>query len=152
MTVSQLVTALQQELAQLEAELKADPSYRKATRIRELLADYVGQAQPQTEPQTVLPQTSPIHIYRRMAMPRSKKALIKDEIKKLLLSGPTHRKKILEVLESKGLMGHEKNPMASLAAYLTAFSDSFINNGSGTWSIREPTQDPRREPTSEQAA
>jgi hypothetical protein len=143
MPVTQLVTALQQELAQLEAELKADPRYRKATRIRELLADYIGQAQPQT----VSAQTSPIRIHRGIGLPRSKKALIKVEVEQLLLSGPTHRKKILEVLESKGLMGHEKDPMASLAAYLTAFSDNFVNNGSGTWSIRESSQAPKREPT-----
>jgi hypothetical protein len=60
--------------------------------------------------------------------------------------------KILEILLSKGLMGHEKDPMASLAAYLTAFSNDFVNNGSGTWSIREPTQAPTRKPTREQAA
>jgi hypothetical protein len=131
--VSQLIAALQQELAQLE---------RKATRIRELLADYVGEAKPQalaTQPKAMSAQTSPIRFQSGIPVPRSKKALIKDEIEQLLLSGPTHRKKILEVLESKGLMGHEKDPMASLAAYLSAFSDNFINDGSGTWSIREQT-------------
>ena len=150
--MSQLVTALQQELAQLEAELNADPRYRKATRIRELLADYLGQEQPQAlarQPQAVSAQTSPIRILTGIPVPRSKKALVKNEIEQLLSEGPTHRKKILEVLESKGLMGHEKNPMASLAAYLSAFSDNFINDGFGTWSIREPTQTRMRKPPPE---
>jgi hypothetical protein len=51
-----------------------------------------------------------------------------------------HRKKILEILQSKGLMGLEKDPMASLAAYLSAFSDNLDNNGSGIWSIRKNPQ------------
>jgi hypothetical protein len=72
------------------------------------------------------------------------------EIEQLLSEGPMHRKKILAILQSKGLMGHEKNPMASLAAYLSDFSDNFVNDGSGTWSIREPMRERKLPP--EQAA
>ena len=146
-----LVTVLQQELIQLEVELKNDPRYRKATRIRELLADYQAHprglaAQSSAVPVSPPPPAAPPPM--REPGPRlSKKALIKNEIEQLLLyEGPTHRKKILEILQSKGLMGHEKDPMASLAAYLSAFSDNFVNNGTGTWSVRE------RKPTPEQAA
>jgi hypothetical protein len=145
--VSQLIAALQQELAQLE---------RKATRIRELLADYADQAQPQAlaaQSQMVAAQGS-MPLPLREAGPRpSKKALIKNEIEQLLLSkGPTHRKEILAILEFRGLMGHEKDPMASLAAYLSAFSDNFVNDGSGTWSIREPTKAQMRKPIPDNAA
>ena len=105
-SVTQLVTALQQELAQLEAELKADHRYRKATRIRELLADYVDQVQPQefsAKTQTVSTQTSTSLTLRETGPRLSKKALIKNEIEQLLISeGPTHRKKILETSTIKG--------------------------------------------------
>jgi hypothetical protein len=37
-------------------------------------------------------------------------------------------------------MGHEKDPMGSLAAYLSALSDKFDNDGLGTWSIRKNPQ------------
>ncbi len=154
--MTQLVTALQQELAQLEAELKADHRYRKATRIRELLADYVDQVQPQefsAKTQTVSTQTSTSLTLRETGPRLSKKALIKNEIEQLLISeGPTHRKKILETLQSKGVMGHEKNPMQALATALSGFSDNFINNGSGVWSIREPMQVRNRKPAPEKAA
>jgi hypothetical protein len=153
--VSQLVTALQQELAQLETELKADPRYRKATRIRELLADYVDQAQPQAlaaQSQTTSAQSSTTLSLRETGRRLSKKALIKNEIEQLLLSeGPKHRKQILEILQSKGLMGHEKNPMQALATVLSGFSEDFVNDGSGIWSIREPMRVRTRRPPPEQA-
>ena len=153
--MTQLVTALQQELAQLEAELKADPRYRKATRIRELLADYIDQAQPQAlaaQFQANSSQSSTTLSLRETGPRLSKKALIKNEIEQLLSEGPTHRKKILEILQSRGLMGHEKNPMANLAAYLSAFPDNFVNDKSGIWSIREPTRARTRKLPPEQAA
>ena len=86
------------ELAQLETELKADPRYRKATRIRELLADYIDQApQPLAAQSRAVPAPPPPPPTMRETGPRpSKKALIKNEIDQLLHSeGPMHRKKIL---------------------------------------------------------
>lgn len=152
--MNQLVTALQQELAQLEAELKADPRYRKATRIRELLADYVDQAQPQAlaaKSQAISASSTTLPLRETGPRP-SKKALIKNEIEQLLSKGPMHRKEILEILQTKGLMGHEKNPMANLAAYLSAFPDDFVNDGSGIWNIKEPMRTRTRNPPPEQAA
>jgi hypothetical protein len=140
MPMTQLIPVLQQELAQLESELNTDPRYRKAMRIRELLADYAEQAQPQTgfappltasarKEQASGPVVGDVGV--------SKKALIKREIDRLLRAeGPTRRNKILEVLISKKLMGNEKDPMAALAAYLSGFSDDFASDGQGVWRAR----------------
>ena len=62
---------------------------------------------------------------------------MKAEITALLQQrGTIHRKEILSHLTAAGLMGHEKDPMASLAAYLSDWRDSFDPDGGGNWSLK----------------
>ena len=52
-----------------------------------------------------------------------------------------HRGEILSELMSLGLMGDVKDPMASLAAYLSDFRSELQNLGQGRWSLRESAPD-----------
>lgn len=65
----------------------------------------------------------------------SKAKKVRREIEAVLTPGPLHRKDILAHLVSKGLMGKEKNPMASLAAYLSSWRNRFESDGSGNFSL-----------------
>ncbi|MGJ0454796.1 MAG: hypothetical protein ACR65T_16430 [Methylocystis sp.] len=130
--MSSLIAALREELSQLEAELGNDPRYRKAMHIRELLGEYETKSpatQKVVEKTSIPPPAADVH--------ESKKAKVKREIDRLLRQeGPTHRNRILEVLIAKKLMGNEKDPMQSLAIYLSNFSDDFVSQGEGVWAIR----------------
>jgi hypothetical protein len=109
--------ALRLELKQIEAELEKDPRFRRATRIRELLAEYEGPS-------------------RELGGP-GKYDSIKQELFKLIKAqgGPVHRKILLDQLIKLGLMGREKDPMASLAHYLST-SGFFVSNNNGSWSLK----------------
>jgi len=80
----------------------------------------------------------------------SKAARVKVETSVLLRErGSVHRQKILEHLIGLGVMGHEKNPLASLAAYLSDNRDLFVTDGKGTFALRqtghqEPSPTPSR--------
>jgi hypothetical protein len=68
--------------------------------------------------------------------PESKATRIHAAITDLLTNeGSTHRKEILNKLIKLGLMGNEKDPMASLAAYLSGWKDAFTFDGKGNWSL-----------------
>lgn len=53
--------------------------------------------------------------------------------------GSAHRNEILQVLIDRGIMGHEKSPIGSLAAYLSEFKDTFEADGRGNYSLRAQT-------------
>lgn len=55
----------------------------------------------------------------------------------LSANGQVHRSKILEGLQSRGIMGGEKNPMAHLAAFLSDHKDRFESDGKGNFQRRE---------------
>jgi hypothetical protein len=148
--MSPLIPALQSELAALESDMRQnpDPRIRKAERIRELLREY---GQPVVLPmQAMTPMeravagsntnllslltNPPPHIAGRQV---SKQERIRKEIHSLLEKQQiAHRKDILAHLTSIGVMGHEKDPMQALAAYLSGFKDEFVFDGNGNYSLR----------------
>jgi hypothetical protein len=133
MTIDFLL-ALKAEITQLENELRSDPRQRKLTRLRETLAEY--------EPASVSHQaefvTGLFGMSGSVASQRTKGDRLKAEIVSLLRQrGAVHRKGILSHLTATGLMGHEKDPMASLAAYFSGWRDMFEADGRGTWSLKE---------------
>jgi len=66
----------------------------------------------------------------------SKAAMVKAAVIQLLHEkGTEHRQKILGYLVERGLMGNEKNPMASLAAYLSENKELFSPDGKGNFSL-----------------
>jgi hypothetical protein len=129
------VSALKAEIAQLEEELRSDPRQRKLSRLRETLAEYEPANKTQPQPFAALrdiPSRVPL-------LPKSD--MIKNEIIALLQQrGTIHRKEILRHLTGIGLMGGEKDPMASLAAYFSRWRDIFDPDGAGNWSLKQPSQ------------
>lgn len=139
--MNEMVNALRRELAQLEAELRADPRYVKIDGIKNLLAIYQKEAPPAN-----LQQAAPAAEARarpRVQLKSGPKARdIKTAVTELLAAnGSVHRKAILDHLIGKGLMGHEKNPLKQLAAYLSGWRAEFKSDGLGNFSLvsrREP--------------
>ena len=120
------IAALKLELQQIEAQLAKDPAFRRAARIRELLADYEG-----VEAATEVRATP-----RQPISKGTKFQRIRDELTRLMTThGSVHRKVLLDQLVAAGLMGSEKDPMASLAHFLTT-SGYFKNDGAGNWSLK----------------
>lgn len=164
--MTNLVPALKAELAELERELQADPRYLKITRIRDLLRTYEADepysldgpardlaAALSPPPRPVPPPPPPPsgwmsrwpssgngvlpHLPPVPGRQPSKVERVKYEIRDLLAKKTiAHRKDILAHLVSAGVMGHEKDPMASLAAYLSGFKDDFVFDGNGNYSLR----------------
>lgn len=110
------------ELQQIEAELEKDPRFRRAKAIRGLLADYEGAAALSPSPMPAI-------------TPGTKYQAIKKQLDKLMAGGRRHRGEMLNHLKSQGLMGHEKDPMASLAHYLTT-SGFYKSVGDGYWTLK----------------
>jgi hypothetical protein len=138
-----LIGALQQELAKLEAEVEADPRLRRIRRIKELLADYQGSEH--TNGSALPPQRHPR--VRRIRMSGGSKApskaqTIRQELISLLREKPAHRTMIFEYLKTKNLMGHEKNPLAQLSAYLSSWRDIVTHDDAGNWSLVEMKAQP----------
>jgi hypothetical protein len=132
--MSNIVDVLSGELAALEAELENDPRYRKIARIRSLLDEYKRVVP------TISLNASPIR--SRTPPINSKKNRVHDAIMSFLAAHPgTHRSELLSDLTDRGLMGDEKNPMASLAAYLSDFRSELKNLGQGHWSLKESAPD-----------
>ena len=129
-----IVSALKAEISELQDELRNDPRHRKLVRLRAALAEYES-------PNTVL-QPEPIKSLESSGTPtvtfETKGDKIKAEITALLQQrGTVHRKEILNHLIAFGLMGHEKDPMASLAAYFSGWRDIFEPDGAGNWSLKQ---------------
>jgi hypothetical protein len=140
--MSELVQSLRKELAKLEAELlalaKDDPRYGTMIRIRELLADY-EKKMPEPEPQPrsrVEPETP---AGSSNGSWKTKATIMEESIKELLQRNRLmHRSAILDHLRSRGIMGHEKNPMNDLAAFLSGHRDLFVSDGRGNFRLQEP--------------
>jgi hypothetical protein len=128
--------ALKTELAQLESELEADPRYLKIQRIRDLLAMY-EEPKPGTQTRRI-PVTAPANRGEPPKGHESKKAKLRREVSDLLRQrGKQHRTAILEHLTAKRLMGDEKDPMASLAQFLSQNKDLFVFDGEGNWDLKD---------------
>ena len=134
-----IVDALDRELQRLEAELMQDVRYRRIRRIRELIDDYRSE------------KGSPPSFGARVAVPEARhsattgptkakqiRASVRDYISRH--TAPVHRNELLEHVSASGLMGRVKDPMASLAAYLSEWRDEFAPDGRGNWSLRVSPQ------------
>ena len=127
-----IVNALRRELRDLESDLEGDPRYRKIARIRALLTEY---SPPTPNAVTPIART-------RATSPNSKKNRVHDAIMNYLAAHPgAHRSELLSNLTSQGLLVGQKDPMASLAAYLSDFRSELQNNGQGHWSLKESAPD-----------
>lgn len=157
-----VIETLHAELAGLEAELSADVRYLKAQRIRELLALY--EDRPETPVQAKAQPTKGVKSPRGQTLNGfwankserdSKKRQIRAKVEQLLTERPVvHRGELLEALKAANLMGHEKNPMASLAAYLSEWRDQFTPDGRGNFMLASraangATPDPITSPDSD---
>jgi hypothetical protein len=133
MTVA-FITALKAEIAEIEAELRADPRHRKLAKLRETLAIY----EPVPTTQQAPHQLTAAGLVVGNGLARTKEDRIRAELTAFFKKdGPQHRSIILEHLKQKDMMGHEKDPMASLAAYLSGWKDVFGFDGKGTWGLRD---------------
>lgn len=151
--MSELVPTLRKELAAVEADvekLEAEAaklqarlrlSLEKAEKVKAVIALYANDAEEQPQPRLFASLTATsvaggTHV-RKQAARSSKAASLKMEVTDLLNArGTEHRQKILDHLVAKGLMGHEKDPLGSLAAYLSANKDVFMADGRGNFSLR----------------
>jgi len=145
--MSDIVTSLRAELTALEDEVRKDPRLLKIERIRSLLELYKQEASdpaPQMQPPHPQP---PQAVEAETTQPtrsvpgkseRSKAYRVREHIRSVLdRNGPTHRTRILEDLARADLMGQEKDPMTSLAAYLSEWRDEFASDGKGNFSLRD---------------
>jgi hypothetical protein len=126
-----MVTAAQERL-----RFAAD----KAAQITVLLAMLDAEAKAKVEAET---PTVPLPPAPKPPPPEGKVApknqRMEEEITALLsLRGTVHRLHILQHLIEKELMGHEKQPLAHLAAFLSGNKDKFASDGKGNFSLRRP--------------
>jgi hypothetical protein len=131
--MSDFTTALERELERLETELKNDPRHRRADQIRALLAEYKNGT-----PLTLTVSSVPV---RRERVRLSKAASVRIAVQEFLRdNGPSHRTLILKHLVETKVMGHEKKPLAALAAYLSEFRELFEPDGRGNFSLKKPAE------------
>lgn len=143
--MSDFTTALKAEMAELEADLRAnpDPRVRKLQRLRETLAEYEPQSANMLYPNGVPRPNGGATLELQPAAPglaaATKAERLKAHISEILREeGSTHRKDLLESLIAAGIMGGEKDPMQALAIYLSSNKDIFEFDGSGNYKLREP--------------
>jgi hypothetical protein len=155
--MSDFTTALERELERIEGDLQRDPRYRRIKQIRDLLTEYKA-AEAATSPapsptsanvprdvglftEPLPTRTTPVYPSpRRRRLHLSKAASIKLEVEELLKErGKMHRSDILQHLIDQKLMGHEKKPLASLAAYLSDWRETFMPDGHGNFSLKKST-------------
>jgi hypothetical protein len=143
--MSDFTTALERELQRLEGEIRQDPRVRRITQIRQLLADYQNGGAPHNPAPTAAAPTAKVVVSamrrRGQRVRLSKRANIRMAVKEFLQEGGTmHRSVILKHLIGQNLMGHEKNPMAQLAAYLSSWRDLFAPDGQGNFTLKKATE------------
>lgn len=132
--MTNIIDALLQERAQLEAELRNDSRSLKVQRINELLAAYQAGTALSSSLEMSPRQRSKGRVFKERK--ETKSELIKQEIKSWLARhGTAHRSQILSRLIERGLMGSEKNSMQSLAMYLSVSKDLFISDGNGNYTL-----------------
>jgi hypothetical protein len=124
--------AIKAEIAELEAELRADPRHAKLKHLRDLLALYEA-------PPAVRKVVTNGAEHATAEIPGTKEEKIKSELRRYMREngGTVHRMSALQHLMNIGLMGHEKEPMRNLAAYMSHWKDDFVSDGDGNWSLRD---------------
>jgi hypothetical protein len=133
------VATLKAEIAELEAEIRNDPRHRKLQRLREALTEYEPGSKLHQAAGVVASTSSPVDFPAKLerAIARTKEEKIRAELTRVFKErGPQHRSDLLDHLTAIGLMGHEKDPMANLAAYLSNWKDIFDFDGKGRWGLR----------------
>jgi hypothetical protein len=137
--MTDFVAALKTEIAELEAELQADPRRRKLERLRDTLAEYEPLNRNATPAltQTDANSSGPTPAAPGLAA-MSKSARMKSEVTAILSRrGAVHRKELLRHLVNRGIMGNEKDPMQALAIFLSSHKEVFEFDGGGNWSLRK---------------
>lgn len=135
---------LEAESAKLQARLRL--ALDKADKVKAVISLYAADEVPTTPPHLFASVGDSLQPSLSDVKPHgaSKAAQIKAEVTYLLdARGTEHRQRILEHLISKGLMGSEKSPMGSLAAYLSDYKAVFVADGRGNFSLRRESH---REP------
>jgi len=141
---------IEAEIPQLEAEASQVQSrlrraFEKADKIKGVIALYADENVEAPQPELFEPpfpvQESPPQAaepIKQGEQEKSKALRVREEVVELLgLRGTEHRSKILDRLIEKGLMGSERNPLASLASYLSDNKDVFAADGRGNFSLRQ---------------
>jgi hypothetical protein len=133
---TKIIQSLRRELAELDAELHADPRYQKIHHIKELLTLYgASRPLPTTNPRPSAPSGANGHANRSALS--SKNAKMEQRVEEILAQhGVLHRKVILDDLVAQGLMGTEKNMMAHLASFLSDRRDRYASDGRGNFRLR----------------
>jgi hypothetical protein len=125
---------LESVIAQAQADLRV--AKEKAEHINGLLTLY----SPVEDLQPIRSTLNGNHPSARQSpLPdrQTKAARMRNHIHSLLLiSGSMHRAAILDELKKEGLMGNEKSPMASLAAFLSDNRVYFEPDGRGNFMLR----------------
>jgi hypothetical protein len=147
--MSDFTMALERELHRLEGELERDPRFRRIKQLQQLLVDYrtTGngsmEAPAMPTPPASTPSGPPVAFPppRRRRVHLSKGASVHMAVQDMLAKhGTLHRAEILKSLVEQRLMGHEKNPMASLAAYLSDWKSDFAPDGHGNFTLKKSTE------------
>lgn len=136
--MTSVTATLKAELDRLEAEVRADPRHQKIEHLRALLRMYeVELSQP------IQRLANPDRVVSAVSFREgSKRAKMKDAITDFLKErGAAHRSEILKHLTAQGIMGHEKDPMQSLAGYLSEAKAIFAFDGNGNWSLAKDSFD-----------
>jgi hypothetical protein len=148
-----IVPALKSEIAELEADIRAnpDPRVRKLQHLRATLAEYepvpastqsgfaAVEFAPVQSSVPNLPRSNGNGSFPAVAGPAAatKAARMKGYIDGVLHSaGKVHRKELLEGLITAKIMGSEKNPMQALAIFLSSHRDDYEFDGHGNYSLR----------------
>jgi len=144
--MSDIVPALKAEIAELEADLRAnpDPRVRKLQKLRDTLIEYepkrnIAQAVAN------IPQSNGNGAFHELpaALSASLSAATKTVKMRLYIGnllrqrGSVHRKELLESLIAARIMGSEKDPMQALAIFLSSHKELFEFDGSGNYKLRE---------------
>ena len=134
--MNDIVEILERELSQLETELRRNPTFVKIERIRQLIDVYRGTA-PAPAPVPPRAAQSAHKPVTSAPKPVSKRMQISEAITEALkANGPMHRKDLLRMMINRGLMGTEKNPMQSMAIYLSDAKNRFRSLGNGRWDLQ----------------
>jgi hypothetical protein len=142
--MANIVNALLAEYGEIAADVSQNPDPRlvKLERITALLSTY-GISAPATDniagrsvgPEKVPEFVTP-HAPKEGKVP-TKRDRVRDEAAGLMRRlGRVHRNAVLDRLIELKIMGHEKDPLASLAAYLSESRDIFATDGKGAWYLR----------------
>jgi hypothetical protein len=137
--MTDIVPALKSEIAELAADIQAnpDPRVRKLQRLREALSEYEPKRNVAQALTNVSQGNGNGSIFESPTL-ATKSVKMRMHIGKLLKEkGTVHRKDLLESLLAAGIMGKETDPMQALAIYLSSHKNMFESDGSGNFSLRE---------------